>query len=98
MNLHILENSSPCINLVFTSQPNLIVNSGTHSLLHPNCHHQIIYAKFSLKIHYPRPYTHEFWHHKDSNDYLIRRIINQFNWERAFENKIVDEKVLPLKY
>ena len=27
---HILENSSSCIDLVFTSQPNLIVDSGTH--------------------------------------------------------------------
>ena len=34
------------------------------------------------------------WHYKDSNDDLIRRAINQFNWERDFENKNVDEKVL----
>ena len=33
------------------------------------------------------------WHHKDSNDDLNRRAINQFNWGRAFENKNVDEKV-----
>ena len=31
------------------------------------------------------------WHYKDSNDDLIRRVINQFNWERASENKNVDE-------
>ena len=34
------------------------------------------------------------WHYKDSNDDLIRRVINQFNWGRASENKNVDEKVL----
>ena len=33
-------------------------------------------------------------HSKDSNDVLIKRTINQFNWERAFENKNVDEKDL----
>ena len=65
---HILGNSYSCIDLVFTSQPNLIVDSGTHPSLHPNCHHQIIYAKFNLKIHYPLPYTREVWHYKDSND------------------------------
>ena len=93
---HILENSSLCIDLVFTSQSNLIVNSGTLPTLHPNCHHQIIYAKCNLRIHYPPPYTRVVWHYKDSHDDLIRRAINQFNWERAFENKNVDEKVLTL--
>ena len=73
---------------------NLIVDSGTHLSLHPNCHHKIIYAKLNLKIHYHLPYTCEVWQYKDSNDDLIRRAINQLNWERAFENKNVDEKVL----
>ena len=44
---HILKSSSSCIDLIFTSQPNLIMNSGVHSSLHSNCHHQIIHAKFS---------------------------------------------------
>ena len=34
------------------------------------------------------------WHYKVSNVNLIRRAVNQFNWERAFENKNLDEKVL----
>ena len=46
---HILESSSSCIDLIFTSQPNLVMNSGVHTSLHHNCHHQIIYAKFNLK-------------------------------------------------
>ena len=37
---HILENSSSSINLVFISQPNLIVDSGISLSLHQNCHHQ----------------------------------------------------------
>ena len=40
--MHILENSSLCIELIFTSEPNLIVDSVTDLLLHPNCHPQII--------------------------------------------------------
>ena len=71
--------SSSCINLVLTSQPNLIVDSGNHPSLHPNSHHQIIYLKSNLKICYPPPYTREVWHYKDTNDDLIRRAINQFN-------------------
>ena len=45
---HILDNSKSCIDLIFTSQTNMIRNSGVHS----NCHHQIIYAKFDLKLFY----------------------------------------------
>ena len=39
---HILDNSSSCIDLIFTSQPNLIIESGVYLSLHPNCHHQVI--------------------------------------------------------
>ena len=92
--IHILENSSSCIDLIFTSQPNLSVESGTQHSLHPNCHHQIIYTRFNLEVLYPSPYTREVCHDKDSNVDLIRRSINEFDWDRAFANKHVDEKVL----
>ena len=57
---HILESSS-CIDLIFTSQPNLITESGVHPSLHPNSYHQIIFAKFNLEIHYPSPYFCDVW-------------------------------------
>ena len=50
---HILDSSSSCIDLICTSQPNLVIESGVHPSLHQNCHHQIIYAKFNLQIFYP---------------------------------------------
>ena len=34
--------------LIFTSQPNLIAESVVHTSLHPNYHHQIVFAKFNL--------------------------------------------------
>ena len=92
---HILENSSLCIDLIFTSQPNLSVESVTQpSFHHNNCPHQIIYAKFNLEVLYPTPYTREVWHYQDSNVDLIRRSINESDWDRTFANKYVDEKVL----
>ena len=75
---HILEHSSSSIELVFTSQPNLSVESGTQSSLHANCHHQVTYGKFNLEIYYPPPCIWEVWQCKDSNTNLIRRSINQF--------------------
>ena len=33
------------------------------------------------------------WHYKDANTELIKRAINKLNWQRAFLNTTVDEKV-----
>ena len=49
--IHLLDSSPSYINLIFTSQSNLVVESGTTSL-HPNCHHQSVHAKFDLSIYY----------------------------------------------
>ena len=47
---HILNNFSSSIDLISYSQPNLLIESGVHPSLHPNCHHQIIFAKFNLGV------------------------------------------------
>ena len=55
---------------------------GFHPSLHANCHHQIVYAKLDLKIHYPP----EVWHFRKADINLFRRAMNESNWERAFLN------------
>ena len=90
---HVLHNSSSCIDLILRSQPNLIIQSGVHLSLHSNCHHQLIYAKFNLQIYYPPQYYREVWHYNDANTELIRRAVDRFNWQKAFLNKNVAEKV-----
>ena len=77
---HILKNSSTCIDLIFTSQPNLIIESGVHPSLHHNWHHQTVYAKLNLQIHFPPPYSREVWHYQDANAELIKRAIEKFDW------------------
>ena len=47
----IVKNSSSCIDLIFTNQPNLIADSSTHHPLHPDCHHNITFCKINLKNH-----------------------------------------------
>ena len=93
---HILESSSSCIDLILTLQPNLITESGVHPSLHPNSHHQIIFAKFVLEIHYQLPYFRDAWHYQDSNTDLIRLAIAMFDWDRAFVNTNVNEMVFIL--
>ena len=56
---HLRANSFSCNDLIFTSQPNLVMESDVHSSLYPNCHHQIVFAKINLKICYPPPYERE---------------------------------------
>ena len=75
---HLTANSSSCIDLIFTSQPNLVMESGVHFSLHLNCHHQIAFAKINLKICYPPPYEREIWHYEKANADLICRSIDQF--------------------
>ena len=47
---HILESSSSCIDLTFSNQSNLIMDSGVRPTLQSKCHHQIIYPKFHLTL------------------------------------------------
>ena len=48
---YVQASSSSWIDLIFTDQPNLSVNSGVYaSLLSSNCHHQIAHSSFSLNI------------------------------------------------
>ena len=90
---HILEKSSSCIDLIFPSQPNLITESEVQPSLHSNCYHQIIYAKFNLKVHYPPPYEREVWHYKEADTDLIRQSIEMFNWDRTFKNSNMKDMV-----
>ena len=90
---HILPNSSTCIDLIFVDQPNMIMNSGVHSSLHPNCHHQIVFAKINLKIKYPPPYERIVWNYNKANVECINLTINRFNWENLFSGRNVNEQV-----
>ena len=48
---HILLQSLSCIDLIFTDQPNYVIDCGTHPFLNQNFHHQITFCK--LNIHLP---------------------------------------------
>ena len=90
---HILENSSSCIELIFTTQLNIVLESGVHHSLHQNCHHQMIFAKFNLKVYYPPPYERTIFHYSQANADHIQQAINLFDWENAFLNNDVDTQV-----
>ena len=42
--------------------------------------------KFGLRIFYPPPYERNVWRYKQTNIELIRRAIDNFDWNRALDN------------
>ena len=71
-----LNNSSSSIDMIFNSQPNLLIESGVHLSLHPSCHHQITLGKLNLDIVYPPPYEREIWYYQKANIDLTKHAIN----------------------
>ena len=71
----ILESFASCIDLIFTNQPNIAMDSGVHISLHEKCHHQIIYSKLSLRIGYPPQYIRKIWDYNRSETDSVNRSI-----------------------
>ena len=91
---HILPQSSSCIDLIFIDQPNLVIDSGVHSSLHANCHHQITHCKLNLKIVFPLPYECLVWNYKKADVTAIRKALDLVKWDLIFLNKTVHGQVL----
>ena len=90
---HVFEDSSSCINLASTSHPNMVLDNGIHSSLHPNFHHQIVFAKFDLKV---VPCERCVWHYKHANTVQIKNAFACFNWEQAPSNSSINKKMFAL--
>ena len=101
---HILDNSKSCIDRIFTSLLNMIMDPGIHQSLHSNCPHQIIYPNFDLKLFYPSPpprpprpprYERTAWHFSRANSDYIKKAINLFDWEweSSLNNLDVNEQL-----
>ena len=59
--------------LIFTSEANLVMENGIHLLLHPNCHHQTIFAKFDFSVLYPPPHEITVRYYEKADTEVIRR-------------------------
>ena len=90
---HIFPNTSTCIDLIFTDQPNLVVDNDGHPSLHTNCHHQITYCKFKLITESPPPYQRFVWDYKRANINSIRQALCQVNRSTILSSKHVHQQV-----
>ena len=93
---HFQNNSSSCTDLILTDQPNLSVNTGVHSSLHPNCHHQIVHSSFNLNVYYLPPYQRLTWDYKKADSIKIRQALYSVNWKRLFDKNDINAQVMVL--
>ena len=82
---HIMGDSKSCIDLIFTDQPNLFIESGVHMSLHEQCHHQIIYGKLSVSNISLPPYTRRIWHYDEADFVAIMKSIEMFSWREHLD-------------
>ena len=90
---NIIENSSSCIDLIFTQQPNLVTSSEVHTSLHNSCHHQITFAHINLLIEYPPPYHRMIWDYSNADILNIRKSMSSINWSHLFSDNYIDIQV-----
>ena len=80
-------NKTPsCIDLIFTDQPNIVLESGTRSSLDPLCHHQLTHCRINYKIPPPPSFERKIWVYHRANALLIKNAIARFPWEDHFRN------------
>ena len=91
---HMLSQSLSCIDLIFTDQPNYVIDCGIHPSLNQNCHHQITFCNVNLTVEYPPSYQCLVWNFKKPNNGAIKRAIELLNRNFLFSHKNVHEKVV----
>ena len=69
------------------------LNTGIEKQIYDKCHHNIIYEKLNFDIPLPPPYYRKLWDYKKVNTEAIQRAISAFNWDMAFQNKDINEKI-----
>ena len=88
-----IEISTFMIDLIFANQPNLVMGSGVHPSLYPNCYHQIVFAIFNLKTFYTPLYERDIWHYWKANTDHANEDVNE---KVILLNKIIAN--IPLIY
>ena len=83
---HILPNTASCIDLIFISQHNLIIDCWNRASLLPRCHHQIIFTKINFQVHCPPSYERLIWDYPKANINCIQRSLSQIDGKKSMAN------------
>ena len=90
---HVINNSMSCTDFVFCTNQNVTSNHEVDVSIFDKCPHNIIYGKINIRLPLPPIYVLEKWDYKKTNIENIKTEISNFDWNKAFENLSVDEKV-----
>ena len=90
---HAVYSSMSSIDLIFYTNLNLISKYGVDVTIFDKCHHDIIYGKINIRVPLPPTYVREVWFYRKANVENIKKTISNFNWNKAFENLAIVEKV-----
>ena len=82
-----------CINLTFCANTNVISKHGVDVSIFEKCHHNIIFGMMDIRVPLPLAYVREVWDYSIPNAENIKKAISSFNWNKAFENLLIDAKV-----
>ena len=77
--------SKSCIDLIFTDQPNLVIETGVHPSLHEQCHHQIVHRKLSASNIAVPPYTRRIWYYDKADFANVMKSIEMFCWQEHLD-------------
>ena len=82
-----------CIDLIFCTNQSVISNYGVDVSIFDKCHHNIIYGKLNIRVPLPPTYVREVLDYEKANIKHIKKAISNFDWNKAFDNLSVDQKV-----
>ena len=85
---HIMGESQSCIDLIFTDQPNLVIESGVHGSLREQCYHQIVYGKISVDSLSSPPCQRRILFHDRADVASIRKSIEILGGRKHFQKSI----------
>ena len=91
---HRTNKSYSCIDLIFTSNSNLITELGIEKSLYVDSfHHSIIFGKMNLNVPLPPPKSREVWDYNKAEKESIQKSLKICNWARLSINLTINEIV-----
>ena len=90
---HVLPNSASCIDLIFLSAMDLIIDSGVLPSLFPRCHHHLVFTNLNFKVSFPPAYKCRVFDFYRANIPAIHQTITGINLDTAFIGLNVEDRV-----
>ena len=84
--MHIINDSSSCIDLIITSQPFLFVEHCLHLSLFKTCHHEIIHGKLNLSVPPPPAFKQKLWNYSNADTDTLCDKLKHVDWYAVFSS------------